>query len=48
MHSLSTVNWVVRWAGHVARMEEKRNADKVLLGKQERNRPAEDLGVDEA
>jgi hypothetical protein len=31
----------VRWAGHVARMEEKRNAYKLLLGKPEGKRPLE-------
>jgi hypothetical protein len=29
----------VRWAGHVARMGEKRNACKVLVGKLEGKRP---------
>jgi hypothetical protein len=29
----------VRWAGHVARMEEKRNAYRLLVGKPERKRP---------
>jgi hypothetical protein len=29
----------VRWAGHVARMEEKRNAYRVLVGKPEEKRP---------
>jgi hypothetical protein len=28
-----------RWAGHVARMEEKRNAYRLLVGKPERKRP---------
>jgi hypothetical protein len=28
-----------RWAGHVARMGEKRNAYKILVGKTEGNRP---------
>jgi hypothetical protein len=28
-----------RWAGHVARMGEKKNAYKILLGKPERKRP---------
>jgi hypothetical protein len=28
----------MRWAGHVARMGEKRNAYKICLGKPERNR----------
>ena len=27
------------WAGHVARMEQSRNADSVLVGKPERKRP---------
>jgi hypothetical protein len=29
----------MRWAGHVARMGEKRNAYKILVGKAEGNRP---------
>jgi hypothetical protein len=29
----------VRWAGHVARMGEKRNASRILVGKPEGNRP---------
>jgi len=31
----------VRWAGHVARMEEIRNAYKMLVGKPEGKRPPE-------
>jgi hypothetical protein len=27
------------WAGHVARMGEKRNAYRILVGKPERNKP---------
>jgi hypothetical protein len=29
----------MRWAGHVARMEEKRNAYRLLVGKPDRKRP---------
>jgi hypothetical protein len=29
----------MRWAGHVARMGEKRNSDKILVGKPEGKRP---------
>jgi hypothetical protein len=29
----------VRWAGHVARMDEKRNAYRILVGKPEGKRP---------
>jgi hypothetical protein len=29
----------IRWAGHVARMGEKRNAYRILVGKPERKRP---------
>jgi hypothetical protein len=36
----------VRLAGHVARMGYMRNADKILVGKPDRKRPVEDLGVD--
>jgi hypothetical protein len=30
---------MMRWAGHVARMDEKRNAYRLLVGKSERKRP---------
>jgi hypothetical protein len=30
---------MMRWAGHVARVGEKRNAYRILVGKQERKRP---------
>jgi hypothetical protein len=34
------INWRrMRWAGHMARMGEKRNVYRVLLGKPEGNRP---------
>jgi hypothetical protein len=36
----------MRWAEHVARMEETRNTRKILVGKPERKRPFEDLVVD--
>jgi hypothetical protein len=29
----------IRWAGHVARMEEKRNSCRILVGKPEGKRP---------
>jgi hypothetical protein len=29
----------MRWAGHIARMEEKRNAYRLLVGKPEGKRP---------
>jgi hypothetical protein len=29
----------MRWAGHVARMEEKRNAYRIFMGKPKRRRP---------
>jgi hypothetical protein len=29
----------MRWAGHVARIEEKRNAYRILVGNPERKRP---------
>jgi hypothetical protein len=29
----------MRWAGHIARMEEKRNAFRLLMGKREGKRP---------
>jgi hypothetical protein len=32
-------SWRMRWAGHVARMGEKRNAYRLLVGKPERKRP---------
>jgi hypothetical protein len=31
----------MRWAGHVARMREKRNAYRILVGKPEGKRPLE-------
>jgi hypothetical protein len=31
----------MKWAGHVARMGEKRNACRLLVGKPERKRPLE-------
>jgi hypothetical protein len=34
----------MRWAGHVARMGEKRNSYKILVGKPEGKRPLERLG----
>jgi hypothetical protein len=34
------------WAGHVACMDEKRNAYVALMGKHEGNRPLEDLNID--
>jgi hypothetical protein len=36
----------MRWAGHVARVEEVRVAYNILVGKPEGRRPLEDLGVD--
>jgi hypothetical protein len=32
-------SWRMRWAGHVARMGEKRNAYRLLVGKPEEKRP---------
>jgi hypothetical protein len=34
----------MRWAGHVARLREKRNAYGILVGKPEGKRPLERLG----
>jgi hypothetical protein len=31
--------WRMRWAGHVARMDEKRNAYRILVGKPEGKKP---------
>jgi len=36
----------MRWAGHVARMGEKRGVYRVLLGKLEGRNHWEDLGID--
>ena len=36
----------LRWVGHVARMEEGRNALKILTGRPEVKIPLENLGVD--
>jgi hypothetical protein len=35
----------MRWAGHVARMGETRNAYRILVGKPEGKRPLEDQDV---
>jgi hypothetical protein len=35
----------MRWAGHVARMDAKHNAYRILVGKPEGKRPLEDQGV---
>jgi hypothetical protein len=35
----------MRWAGHVARMGEKRNAYRLLVGKPEEKRPLERPGL---
>jgi hypothetical protein len=32
-------SWMMRWAGHVARMREKRNANSILVRKPEGKRP---------
>jgi hypothetical protein len=36
----------MRWAGNVARMGQKRNVYKVLVGKHEGKKPSENRGVD--
>ena len=36
----------LKWAGHVARMEESRSAFKILTGKPTGKRPLRGLGVD--
>jgi hypothetical protein len=35
----SVISRRMRWAGHVARMAEKRNANRLLVGKPEGKRP---------
>jgi hypothetical protein len=35
----------IRWAGHVTHMGEVRGAYNILVGRHERRRPLEDLGV---
>ncbi|KAJ4434298.1 hypothetical protein ANN_22850, partial [Periplaneta americana] len=35
----SNISRLLRWAGHVARMDESRNAYSVLVGRSERKRP---------
>jgi hypothetical protein len=35
----------MRWAGHVARMREKRNANRILVGKPEGKRPLDRKSV---
>jgi hypothetical protein len=37
----------MRWVGHVARMVQMINAYRILIGKPERKRPLECLGVDQ-
>jgi hypothetical protein len=37
----------IRWAGHIARGGEKRNAYRILVGKPEGKRPLEDLDLGE-
>jgi hypothetical protein len=37
---------IMRWAGHVADMEEIRNAYKILVGEPERKNHSEGIGVD--
>jgi hypothetical protein len=36
---ISNISRRMRWAGHVASMEEKRNAYRILVGKPEGRRP---------
>ena len=36
----------LRWAGHEARMQERRNAFKMLTGKSTGERPLEKLGIE--
>jgi hypothetical protein len=36
----------MRWAGHVASIGNMKNAYKILIGKPEQKRPAEDLGIE--
>jgi hypothetical protein len=43
---LTSVLWRLRWAGHVARMGERRGAYRALVGKPERRNHLEDPGVD--
>jgi hypothetical protein len=38
-YSPSIIRIMMRWAGHVARMGEKRNAYRLLVGKPEEKRP---------
>jgi hypothetical protein len=40
------LEWRMRRAGHVVRLGEMRNANKILVGKPERKNHSEDLGVD--
>jgi hypothetical protein len=35
----------MRWTGHVARTEEKRNVYRILVEKPEGNRPLEELDI---
>ena len=40
-----TCDWLLRWAGHVARMGDMRNAHRVLMGNLMERGYLEDLGV---
>jgi hypothetical protein len=40
-YNFSVNKFWVRWAGHLARMGEMRNANKILVGKPEGKRPIE-------
>jgi hypothetical protein len=41
IHNLNKRAFLRRWAGHVARVEEKRNTNRILVGKPEGKRPLE-------
>jgi hypothetical protein len=38
-HSSPSINRIMRWAGHVARVEEKRKVYRLLVGRPEGKRP---------
>jgi hypothetical protein len=45
-NTIGAMKWKkMSWEGYVARMEEIRNAHKIVVGKPERKRSLEDLGV---
>jgi hypothetical protein len=47
LYSSTNMIRMMRWAGHVERMGEKRNAYRILMGKPEGKRPLQSIRGDE-